>query len=70
MAEYRLYCFGESGNCYKAALMLQLSRMDWEQIHVDYFDGDPIGRIPRQGERDGGGAGAAAWTGEDSRNPA
>ncbi len=39
MAEYRLYCFGESGNCYKAALMLQLSRMDWEQIHVDYFDG-------------------------------
>jgi glutathione S-transferase len=34
MAEYRLYCFGESGNCYKAALMLQLSRMDWEQIHV------------------------------------
>lgn len=40
MAEYRLYCFGESGNCYKAALMLQLSRMDWEQIHVDYFDGE------------------------------
>ena len=20
--------------------MLQLSRMDWEQIHVDYFDGE------------------------------
>jgi glutathione S-transferase len=40
MAEYRLYCFGESGNCYKAALMLQLSRMDWEQIHVEYFDGE------------------------------
>jgi glutathione S-transferase len=40
MAEYQLYCFGESGNCYKAALMLQLSRMDWERIHVDYFGGE------------------------------
>ena len=25
MSEYRLYCFGESGNCYKVALMLRLS---------------------------------------------
>jgi len=40
MAEYRLYCFGESGNCYKPALMLQLSGMDWEQIHVEYFNGE------------------------------
>ena len=40
MAEYQLYCFGESGNCYKAALMLQLSRMGWEPIHVDYFAGE------------------------------
>ena len=40
MAEYRLYCFGESGNSYKAALMLALSGADWEPIRVDYFGGE------------------------------
>jgi glutathione S-transferase len=40
VAEYRLYCFGESGNCYKAALMLALSGADWEPIRVDYFGGE------------------------------
>lgn len=40
MAEYRLYCFGESGNSYKAALMLALSGADWEPIRVNYFDGE------------------------------
>lgn len=40
MAEYRLYCFGESGNSYKAALMLALSGVDWEPIRVDYFGGE------------------------------
>ena len=29
MAEYTLYCFAESGNAYKAALMLELTRQDW-----------------------------------------
>jgi len=40
MAEYQLYCFGESGNSYKAALMLALAGCDWEPIRVDYFAGE------------------------------
>ncbi len=40
MAEYRLHCFAESGNAYKAALMLTLSGADWEQRFVDYFKGE------------------------------
>jgi glutathione S-transferase len=39
MAEYRLHCFGESGNAYKAALMLALSGADWEPVFVDFFNG-------------------------------
>jgi len=40
MSEYRLHCFGESGNCYKAALMLALSGCDWEPLFVDYLGGE------------------------------
>ena len=40
MAEYRLHCVGESGNCYKAALMLALTGRDWEPVFVDYFGGE------------------------------
>jgi len=40
MSEYRLYCFGESGNCYKAALTLALSGCDWEAAFVDYLGGE------------------------------
>ena len=40
MAEYELYCFGESGNAYKAALMLQLCEMDWSPRFVDFFNGE------------------------------
>jgi glutathione S-transferase len=39
MAEYRLHCMKESGNCYKVALMLQLCGCDWEPVWVDYFNG-------------------------------
>ncbi len=39
MAEYRLHCLKESGNSYKAALMLQLSGCDWEPVWVDYLGG-------------------------------
>jgi glutathione S-transferase len=39
MADYRLYCMKESGNCFKAALMLQLCGCDWEPVWVDYFGG-------------------------------
>lgn len=36
----KLYCFGESGNAYKAALSLQLSGLEWEPIFVDFFKGE------------------------------
>ena len=35
----KLYCFGESGNAYKAALPLELSGLEWEPIYVDFFNG-------------------------------
>ncbi|MFZ1727299.1 MAG: glutathione S-transferase family protein [Albidovulum sp.] len=34
-----LYCFGESGNAYKAALTLTLAEMAWEPVFVDFFNG-------------------------------
>ncbi|MEL7464709.1 MAG: glutathione S-transferase [Pseudomonadota bacterium] len=36
----KLYCFGESGNSYKAALPLSLSGLDWEPVKVDFFGGE------------------------------
>ena len=36
----KLYCFGESGNSYKAALALELAGLDWEPVHVDFFGGE------------------------------
>ena len=35
----KLYCFGESGNAYKAALPLELSGLAWEPVYVDFFGG-------------------------------
>ena len=35
----KLYCFGESGNSYKAALTLELSGLDWQPVFVDFFSG-------------------------------
>ena len=40
MAEYTLYCFAQSGNAYKAALMLALCRADWAPRFVDFFNGE------------------------------
>ena len=40
MAEYTLHCFAQSGNCYKAALMLELAGADWSPRFVDYFGGE------------------------------
>ncbi|SIO44534.1 glutathione S-transferase [Rhodovulum sp. ES.010] len=52
----RLYCFGESGNAYKAALTLELAGLDWEPVWVDFFNGaarspeflalNPMGEVP------------------------
>jgi glutathione S-transferase len=39
MAEYELYCFAQSGNAYRAALMLNLIGADWKPIYVEYFKG-------------------------------
>lgn len=40
MAEYKLYCFAQSGNAYKPALMLNLCGGDWEPRFVDFFNGE------------------------------
>jgi glutathione S-transferase len=45
MSEYQLYCFAQSGNAYRAALMLNLIGADWEPIWVDFF-GRMVQRTP------------------------
>ena len=35
----KLYCFGESGNAYKAALSMAIAGIEWEPIYVDFFNG-------------------------------
>lgn len=35
----KLHCFGESGHSYKVALALELGPLDWEPVHVDFFNG-------------------------------
>jgi len=37
-SEFVLYCFAQSGNAYKPALMLNLSGADWSPRFVDYFN--------------------------------
>jgi len=39
MPEYQLYCFAQSGNAYRAALMLNLIGADWQPVFVDFFKG-------------------------------
>jgi len=36
----QLYCFGESGNAYKAALAMTFADMEWEPVFVDFFNGE------------------------------
>ena len=38
MAEFQLYCFAQSGNAYRVALMLNLIKANWEPIWVDFFN--------------------------------
>ena len=40
MSEYQLYCFAQSGNAYRVALMLNLVGADWAPIWVDFFKGE------------------------------
>ncbi len=39
----KLYCMGESGNAYKAALALELSGLEWQPVFVDFFGGETRG---------------------------
>jgi glutathione S-transferase len=39
MADYTLYCFGESGNAFKVAFMLQAAELSWQPEFVDFFNG-------------------------------
>jgi len=39
MSEFTLHCFGESGNSYKPALMLQLAGCDWSPKFVAFLEG-------------------------------
>ena len=58
----KLYCFGESGNAYKAALSMQLAGADWEPVYVDFFNGgartpeyrdvNVMGEVPTLVDRD------------------
>ena len=38
--DFTLYCFAQSGNAYKAALMLQLCGAKWKPRFVDFFGGE------------------------------
>ncbi|TNJ43963.1 glutathione S-transferase family protein [Phaeobacter sp. B1627] len=38
-----LYCFGESGHSYKAALALELAGLEWTPVFVDFFSGETRG---------------------------
>lgn len=40
MDDLKLYCFAESGNCNKAALMLNCCGLEWQPIFVDFFNGE------------------------------
>ncbi len=40
MPDYQLYCMAQSGNAYRAALMLNLIDADWKPVWVDFFNGE------------------------------
>jgi glutathione S-transferase len=37
--EYELYCFAQSGNAYRVALMLNLIGAAWKPVWIDFFNG-------------------------------
>ncbi|WP_299910517.1 glutathione S-transferase family protein [uncultured Paracoccus sp.] len=58
----KLWCFGESGNAYKAALTMELAGYDWQPVYVEFFGGESrspefralneMGEVPVFRERD------------------
>ena len=47
MPSIRLHCFGESGNAYKAALMLELCGLAWTPVPIDFFNGETRSQVWR-----------------------
>jgi glutathione S-transferase len=47
--EFKLYCFAQSGNAFKVALMLNLCGAKWEPRFVDFFGGET--RTPQYREK-------------------
>lgn len=45
---YRLHCFAESGNSFKAAQMLSVCGLKWTPVVVDYFNGETRGAAYRR----------------------
>ncbi len=45
MSDYQLYCFAQSGNAYRAALMLNLIGAQWTPVWADFF-GKGVQRTP------------------------
>ena len=45
MPEFQLYCFAQSGNAYRAALLLNLVGADWQPVWIDFF-GKGVQRTP------------------------
>jgi glutathione S-transferase len=41
MPDYQLYCFAQSGNAYRAALMLNLLGARWKPVWIDFFGAGP-----------------------------
>ena len=51
----KLHCFGESGHSYKVALALELAGLEWEPVHIDFFNGaarspDYLANVNEMGE--------------------
>jgi glutathione S-transferase len=38
MSEYQLYCFAQSGHCYRVALMLNLIGAECQPLSIDFFE--------------------------------
>jgi len=48
MNEVQLYCFAQSGNAYIVANYLNLAKLRWTPIFVDFFDGETRGEAFRK----------------------
>lgn len=63
MTHYTLYGFAQSGNSYRAALMLNLVGADWEPRFVDFFNGETRSDDYRTNVNEMGEAPVLEWEG-------